>query len=263
MCRVFRYRASGISSKLLPPNKKLTTRIAPFLGPFLKANSFRSLINSFSNTAHSLGFPCYAISRVSRLRSRSSPRIFAETIYAHYPNSWTKHYQQHDYGFIDPVHRAAFTYDSPYRWSEIFGLSELERRVLWEAHDAGLTHGLSIPIHESDGSVLLFNFSGPSSRVNAPLNSRLAHLTSSLFHVELQRLTSIPHIEPPTLRLSSRQQECLYWVGQGKTSPEISIIMGISHHTVDYHITEAMKILNVNSRTKAAVYASVYGLIPH
>jgi len=258
----FRYRARGVSSRSLSSSREWATRITPFLAPFLKANNLRSLTNLFSNATRSLGFPCYAISRISRFRSRSSPRIFAETIYVHYPNNWVNHYQQHNYGFVDPVHRAAFTYNSPYRWSDIFGLSEHERRVLWEAHDAGLTHGLSIPIYESDGSVLLFNFSGPPSRVNAPLNVRRAQLTSLLFHSEFQRFVSIPYVELPTLRLSSRQQECLYWVGQGKTSPEIGIIMGISHHTVDYHLSEAMKTLNVNSRTKAAVFASTYGLIP-
>ncbi|WP_315857430.1 LuxR family transcriptional regulator [Burkholderia anthina] len=251
-----------MSPRLLPSSREWTTRIVPFLAPFLKANNLRSLANLFASAAHSLGFPYYAVSRVSRFRSCSSPRIFAETIHIHYPYNWVNHYLEHDYGLIDPVHRAAFIYNSPYRWSDISGLSEPERRVLGEAHDAGLTHGISIPIYESDGNVLLFNFSGPPHRVNTALNVRRAQLTSLLFHTEFQRFAPIPHVEPPTLRLSPRQQECLYWVGQGKTSPEIGIIMGISHHTVDYHLSEAMKILNVNSRTKAAVFASTYGLIP-
>ncbi|WP_260463935.1 autoinducer binding domain-containing protein [Burkholderia sp. Bp8963] len=258
----FRYRTTGLSSKPLRSNRELAVHLFPFLLPFSKSTSLRSLSNLFGSVAHSLGFPCYAISRISRSRSRSTPRICVEVICAHYPNNWVEHYQRHDYGLIDPVHRAAFNCASPYRWGDISGLNDVERRVLGEARDAGLTHGLSVPIHEPDGNVLLFNFSGPRSRVNDLRNARLAHLTGSLFHFELQRLTAIPQREPP-LRLSSRQRECLFWVGQGKTSSEISIIMGISHHTVDYHIAEAMKSLNVNSRTQAAVYAAVYGLIQH
>ncbi|WP_330762030.1 LuxR C-terminal-related transcriptional regulator [Burkholderia cepacia] len=39
------------------------------------------------------------------------------------------------------------------------------------------------------------------------------------------------------------------------------ILLEISRHTVEYHITEAMKVLNVNSRIAAAVVASNFGLL--
>ncbi|CAG9247793.1 hypothetical protein BDI4_210057 [Burkholderia diffusa] len=65
------------------------------------------------------------------------------------------------------LHRAAFTYSRPYRWGDISDLNQSERHVLMEACDAGLKNGLSIPIREVGGSVLLINLSGPSSRINA------------------------------------------------------------------------------------------------
>jgi LuxR family quorum-sensing system transcriptional regulator CciR len=39
------------------------------------------------------------------------------------------------------------------------------------------------------------------------------------------------------------------------------MILKISRHTVEYHITEAMRVLNVNSRIAAVVIASNYGLL--
>lgn len=119
--------------------------------------------------------------------------------------------------------------------------------------------GLSIPIREVGGSVLLINLSGPSSRINAGTSRQLASVISNLFRLELDRFAP-PH--PKALvELSPRQRQCLSWVAQGKTSSDICMILEISRHTVEYHIAEAMKVLNVNSRIAAAVIASNYGLL--
>ena len=228
--------------------------------PFSKPKDLSSLSDLLGNAVRSLGFPCYAITRISMTRSRSQPRMSMETICTHYPDSWVQHYLRHNYGLIDPVHRAAFTYTVPYRWGDIADLNRAERHMLMEARDAGLTDGLSVPIHEAGGSVLLINLSGPSSYVDADINRQLAGLICMLFHWALDRLTRHPHLDSP-IHLSPRQRDCLFWVSHGKTSWEISIILGISRHTVEYHIAEAMKVLNVHSRTAAAVNAAIFGLI--
>ncbi len=258
MSPIFRHRANR--KQFIISNTDLAARMTPLLKPFSDSRDLPSLTNLFGETVRSLGFPCYAISRISRTRSRPRPRVDVETICTHYPNNWVQHYLQHDYGSVDPVHRVAFTHCVPYRWSDITVLNRAERRVLGEASDAGLSNGLSIPIHEPAGDVLLVNLSGPRSRACTILDVRLANLISVLFHQELERLRHVPD-RGPALHLTPRQRECLHWVAEGKTSWEISVILGISHHTVAYHIAEAMKTLNVHSRTKAAVDASVYGLI--
>jgi LuxR family quorum-sensing system transcriptional regulator CciR len=132
--------------------------------------------------------------------------------------------------------------------------------VLDEAREAGLAGGLSIPVHQPGGSILLINLSGPLRSVNEATNSRLAYLISTQFHFELQRLTRKPSRRASHF-LTPRQRECLTWVARGKTSSEIAAILGISHYTVNYHIEEAMTALNCNCRTAAAVNATVQGLI--
>ncbi|KVK76004.1 histidine kinase [Burkholderia cepacia] len=182
-----------------------------------------------------------------------------EAICSHYPNNWVQHYLQHDYGLVDPVHRVAFTASGPYRWGDITDLNSAERHVLVEAYDAGLKNGLSVPIREIGGSVLLINLSGPSSRINTETSRQFASVISTLFRLELDRLA--PPRSKPFVELSPRQRQCLSWVARGKTSTDICMILEISRHTVEYHITEAMKVLNVNSRIAAAVIASNYGLL--
>lgn len=228
--------------------------------PLAYAADLPSLVDSFGNAANALGFPYFVISRLARTRSPCLPRTALEVICGDYPDEWIRHYQRRDYASADPVHRAAFTQSTPFRWHDIIGLSKAEHRILDEARQAGLPGGISVPLHQPGGSILLFNLAGPLKSVNDAFNARRAYLISSQFHFELHRLTRTRSTKAANF-LTPRQRECLTWVARGKTSSEIGIILGISRYTVDYHIEEAMKALNFNSRTAAAVNATVQGLV--
>ncbi len=53
--------------------------------------------------------------------------------------------------------------------------------------------------------------------------------------------------------LSERQCECMYWIAKGKSSWETAQIMEISESTVNYHIKQALRYFDTNSRTVAAI----------
>ncbi|MBE7157912.1 MAG: response regulator [Rhodospirillales bacterium] len=59
-----------------------------------------------------------------------------------------------------------------------------------------------------------------------------------------------------SLGLTEREAEVLYWVAQGKTSPEIAIILGSALKTVKKHLQRVYGKLGVETRTTAAVRAS-------
>lgn len=246
-------RPSSASDHLLANTPALVMRLA-------SATDIPSLVDSYGSAATTLGFPHYVISRVMRSRSTCPRRTALEMIGAHYPEAWVRYYQGRDYASTDPVHRVAFMQSAPYRWHDILGLSKAERRLLDEAKEAGLPSGFSIPVHQADGSILLFNLSGPLHSVNDIINSRIAYLISTQFHLELHRLSQIPLKRAERL-LTPCQIQCLTWVARGKTSAEIGEILGRSHYTVDYHIGKAMQALNMCSRTAAVVYATVQGII--
>ncbi|MBN3745759.1 LuxR family transcriptional regulator [Burkholderia sp. Se-20373] len=244
----------------LPSTSNLASRWAPLATAFLNTVDLSSLLKLFGDVSASLGFPRFAISRVSRRHAGNGRAMAVETLCACYPDHWVAHYAQRDYGPVDPVHRMAFARATPYRWTDIRGLNRIEQRVLGEARDAGLTSGVSIPLREANGDILLVNLASPSPEIRTEVHLRLASLIGALFHQELHRLMK-PRRPEPSLQLSPRQQECLAWVARGKSSWAIAAIVGISPHTVDYHIAEAMKILGINSRTAAAVHAVATGLI--
>ncbi|KQN25025.1 hypothetical protein ASE86_01790 [Sphingomonas sp. Leaf33] len=53
-------------------------------------------------------------------------------------------------------------------------------------------------------------------------------------------------------RLTDRQRDCLRLVGQGLSSKEIAVALGISHHTVDLHLKRAIRAMGTVSRRDAA-----------
>lgn len=58
------------------------------------------------------------------------------------------------------------------------------------------------------------------------------------------------------LGLSHREAEVLYWIAQGKTNPEIAVILGIARRTVATHVEHILAKLAVENRCAAARCAS-------
>lgn len=61
--------------------------------------------------------------------------------------------------------------------------------------------------------------------------------------------------------LTERELETLTWVSRGKSSAEIATVLGISERTVNFHVENAMRKLDVVTRVQAAVKAVSAGLI--
>ena len=58
------------------------------------------------------------------------------------------------------------------------------------------------------------------------------------------------------LGLSRREAEVLFWIAQGKTNPEIAVILGIARRTVATHVEHILAKLTVENRCAAARCAS-------
>jgi LuxR family transcriptional regulator, quorum-sensing system regulator SolR len=61
--------------------------------------------------------------------------------------------------------------------------------------------------------------------------------------------------------LTDREIEVLKWTADGKTSSEISMILSISDHTVNFHVKNAISKLGVANKTAAVVQAAVLGML--
>ncbi|MEI8402415.1 MAG: helix-turn-helix domain-containing protein [Alcaligenaceae bacterium] len=56
-------------------------------------------------------------------------------------------------------------------------------------------------------------------------------------------------------KLSERELECLEWVSFGKTSWETALILGVSERTINFHLLNACRKLNVYGRQAAVAVA--------
>jgi DNA-binding CsgD family transcriptional regulator len=71
-----------------------------------------------------------------------------------------------------------------------------------------------------------------------------------------EALLLLDEIEAPSpAALSAREREVLRWVSEGKTNPEIGVILGISARTVQTHLEHVFAKLGVVSRAQAVAEA--------
>lgn len=75
----------------------------------------------------------------------------------------------------------------------------------------------------------------------------------------LSSATSI--IEAPAENLTPRENEVLQLLAQGMTNKAIAHQLGITDHTIKFHVNAIMTKLNAQSRTEAVVKATRAGLI--
>ncbi|MGY5795259.1 LuxR family transcriptional regulator len=180
-----------------------------------------------------------------------------------YPNEWLKRYSEMEYGKIDPIINKSRKRERAFRWSELYNdasTTELERRIFDEAATFGLRSGISVPMHGPYGSFAVISFAHPLEREFDNRTISYLQLAAAHFHLEFAKFANQSCMEN-TPDLSLREKECILWVARGKSSWDIGTILGISYNTVNFHIKNVMRKLDVTSRTVAAVKALNSGII--
>jgi len=69
------------------------------------------------------------------------------------------------------------------------------------------------------------------------------------------KLSSLPHYIGEVV-LTKRQREVLEWIGDGKTTQDTAIILGLTPATVEKHLRLAREALHVNTTAQAVLKAS-------
>lgn len=69
------------------------------------------------------------------------------------------------------------------------------------------------------------------------------------------KIMSLPHFTPAR-GLTPRQREALQWVGDGKTTQDIAILMGLTPATVEKHLRLAREALAVETTAQAVMKAA-------
>jgi DNA-binding CsgD family transcriptional regulator len=145
-----------------------------------------------------------------------------------------------------------------------FGTASGEAKWLKSLHGLGILGGVTIAIHSPNDLCHVFHYGSASQNWQAAVRPDLG-VYSAIAFTASRRLNwferTVGVAAPCALRLSARELDVLRWCKDGKSYPEIAVILGISTKTVEYHISNAMRKLGVNQKISAIVVAAREGLI--
>ena len=153
-------------------------------------------------------------------------------------------------------------------WSEIIGnpetLSEEEKKIVDFNAKAGMKAGYSISFEDissrSKGAIGLIAEPGITQQEVDEMWIREGRVILQMNNSAHLKMTNLPY-STRRKQLTSRQQEVLEWVGDGKTTQDIAIIMGLTAATVEKHLRLAREALDVDTTAQAVLKASYQNLI--
>lgn len=181
-------------------------------------------------------------------------------ISTNYPAEWTGLYAAREYYRIDPIITEGFTNFGVQHWADTYRKHPTDKVFLSTARDFGLRRGYTCTIKNLGGSRgALISLAGKelsgSRRTIYLLKLIAPHLYQAIERiVRTDKLNRLPAI-------SQRELEVLKWVTHGKTTWEISVILGVSERTVKFHVDNLVRKMDAASRTHAAAIASELGLV--
>jgi LuxR family quorum-sensing system transcriptional regulator CciR len=177
---------------------------------------------------------------------------------------WYRHYMRNRYLEVDPVVLAVPVRRAPFLWTDLVQheqLSPKQRQMMSESQEAGLLNGVSVPIHGPQGESYVVSLATGDVAADPRPHLRRLHALAVQFQLAYTQAGASVEEEPPLLHLTERERECLTWTARGKSAWAISRILGISEHTINFHLKSAMRKLGTANRVAAVVHAIRYGMI--
>ena len=183
-------------------------------------------------------------------------------MFSNYPADWHTRYREQGYAAVDPTVRHGMRSLSPIVWSdEVFASAQ----GLWEeARSAGLQVGWAQSSRDSNGVAGLLTLARggePLSDSELRAKGLMMAWLAQVSHQGMSRCLTAKLLPEGEIRLTERELAVLRWTGDGKTSSDISEIMGISESTVNFHVRNAVAKLGTANKLAATVKAAMLGLL--
>ncbi|MBX5177216.1 LuxR family transcriptional regulator [Rhizobium leguminosarum] len=180
---------------------------------------------------------------------------------SNYPAAWQEHCLKEGYDRLGPIVAASRSQSLPLRWDEVYAdpkTTDRERRIFDDAKNFGLKAGVTVPLRGQGGIFSTMSFVQKEASGLKDFEINYLQFAAWLFHLKIVNTFDCNDERPS---LTGREKECLSWVAKGKSSWDISGILGISANTINYHIKNAMRKLKTGNRIVAVLRAARFGLI--
>lgn len=166
----------------------------------------------------------------------------------------------------DPVHKRLKSWHVPFSYDQSLYVEE-DAADLWESQAPwGYRTGIAMALHLPGGRHFLLGVDRPD-----PLPADDNQLTRMVADLQLlavyaqetaNRVLAEPEeVQEPIAKLSPREREVLQWTRDGKSSWAIGQILGLSEHSVNFHLRNARTKLGVTGKHMAVLKAISLRLI--
>lgn len=240
-------------------------RISDFIERCDVVSAPADVFDLFREALQHLGYDVVAFTPITpAARQALGQAEIAPAMAANVPQRWVEHYFANGYQNFDPVLLRTPFAGEPLVWDKVLrgeSLTPRQRRVLSESRDAGLYNGASVPLHGPSGETYAVSLASLDPRVDGTENLAKVQLLSVQFLLSYGRSVRRRKLAADAVQVTDRERECLTWTARGKSAWAIGQILGVSEHTVNFHIKQSMEKLGVGNRMQAVVAAVRLGLI--
>jgi len=207
----------------------------------------------FARSIQGMGFQKFACISIAKFQTPGSITLFD------YPMEWFHRYKEQGYIRHDKIVRLSLENSTPFIWSQEHiqkGLTKVQKQIFDEASSLDIVEGITVPVHMRGAFPGSVNVVGDAKDID-PATLHAIHLMGVYLHDSALRIAKKDMAERghQSELLTDRERECLRWVSIGKTDWEIGEILTLSQNTVHFHIENAKRKLNVQTRTQAVVQA--------
>lgn len=240
-------------------------RIFEFIEKSNQAEEPDEIFNLFCRACEAYGYDRIAFAATTTAAQESLAKNDLKPVIAfNFPDSWVHHYSAEKYYEIDPIILLSPFADAALVWEDIVlhhHLAPRPRKMFVESLEVGLHNGVSIPVHGPRGESCVVSLATEHRVRDGPPGLAPLHLLSAQFYLAYTHLARAPQAGETIVTLTDRERECLTWTARGKTAWSISRIIGVSEHTVNFHIKSVMQKLKAANRIQAVALAVRVGLI--
>ncbi|MHC0052889.1 LuxR family transcriptional regulator [Actibacterium sp. D379-3] len=186
-------------------------------------------------------------------------------VLTNYPEAYTNAFIHQGLYFHAPMVRWAAENVGACSWSWIEEEARLgrftgaEEKVVQFNHSFGVRTGYTISFKDvssrAKGAIGLAARDGLSQPEVDAIWREHGRVITAFANTAHLKLINLPH-HGSRRPLTRRQREALEWVGDGKTTQDIAMIMGLTAATVEKHLRLAREALNVETTAQAVLKAS-------
>ncbi len=173
-----------------------------------------------------------------------------------WPQGWTDLYRRLNLIRDDPVAAHCLHSTAPFEWRDApydpRG-NPKAKEVMDRATSFRMKEGFCVPIHTSDGYQAVVTMAGERLELAGQVR-RALHLMALYAYGKAVEIC-VPKRSPTPRLLTKREREVLQWTAVGKTSWEISQILGVAESTVTAHVKAAGAKLDTPNRVATVVVA--------